>query len=150
VADLEKSCRNLFQGWEIAIGVPSHDDVDPQKIYIVDKVGGLMRLYSFASAAYVGGGFHHRIHNVYEALAYELPVVVGPRTQSTPEVSQWAVEGRIKICRSESDLRLAFEHFLPSFPQMPAPTDPASETTPSHQIIRRIRLSSPIQSESRP
>jgi 3-deoxy-D-manno-octulosonic-acid transferase len=53
-------------------------------VVIVDTIGVLAELYSLATIAYVGGGFHASgLHSVVEPAALRLPVIVGPRhTQS--------------------------------------------------------------------
>lgn len=46
---------------------------------IIDNIGMLSRLYSYATVAYVGGGFGSEgVHNVLEAAVYGKPVVFGP------------------------------------------------------------------------
>lgn len=47
--------------------------------YLVHEFGILKDLYSHASAVYIGGGFGSGIHNIFEALVYEIPVIIGPR-----------------------------------------------------------------------
>ena len=49
-------------------------------VILVDRVGVLPDLYTLASVAYVGGGFHaHGLHSVLEPAAAALPMLVGPR-----------------------------------------------------------------------
>lgn len=53
----------------------SHADV-----VIVDRLGVLGDLYSLATAAFVGGGFHGAgLHSVLEPAAFGVPVAFGPR-----------------------------------------------------------------------
>jgi 3-deoxy-D-manno-octulosonic-acid transferase len=48
-------------------------------ILIIDNIGMLSRLYSYATVTYVGGGFGaDGVHNVLEAAVYGKPVVFGP------------------------------------------------------------------------
>ncbi|MEK2645882.1 3-deoxy-D-manno-octulosonic acid transferase [Bdellovibrio sp. BCCA] len=47
-------------------------------ILIVDQVGILAELYTWADIAFVGGSFKKQVHSVMEALAAGLPVLVGP------------------------------------------------------------------------
>ena len=52
---------------------------DSIKILIVDTVGLLTKIYSYADTAYVGGGFGKEgIHNVLEPATFGVPVVTGP------------------------------------------------------------------------
>ena len=51
-------------------------------VIVVDRVGVLGDLYSLASVAYVGGGFHSAgLHSVIEPAAFGAPVLFGPRYQ---------------------------------------------------------------------
>jgi 3-deoxy-D-manno-octulosonic-acid transferase len=51
-------------------------------VVIVDRVGALGDLYSLASVAYVGGGFHSAgLHSVIEPAAFGAPVLFGPGYQ---------------------------------------------------------------------
>ena len=48
-------------------------------VLIIDNIGMLNTLYSYATIAYVGGGFGKGIHNILEAVIYEIPVIFGPK-----------------------------------------------------------------------
>ena len=47
-------------------------------VLVVDQMGLLSKIYTFAQVAYIGGGFGAGIHNTIEAAVYGLPVVFGP------------------------------------------------------------------------
>ena len=56
----------------------------PATILLVDRVGLLATLYGAATMAYVGGGFGAAgLHSVLEPAAWGLPVIFGPRWQSS-------------------------------------------------------------------
>ncbi len=54
------------------------------RIMIVDRLGILALAYRLADFCYVGGGFHHRIHNTGEPAALGLPIVTGPKIETSP------------------------------------------------------------------
>ena len=54
-------------------------------ILIVDKIGLLSLIYTYATIAYIGGGFGKGIHNTLEAAVYGIPVIFGPNYQSFKE-----------------------------------------------------------------
>ena len=59
------------------VGTPESGSAD---VVLVDRVGVLGDLYSVATAAFVGGGFHGAgLHSVLEPAAYGAPVAFGPR-----------------------------------------------------------------------
>lgn len=47
-------------------------------VLIIDNIGMLSYLYSYADVAYIGGGFGVGIHNILEAATYGVPVIFGP------------------------------------------------------------------------
>lgn len=54
-------------------------------VLIVDQVGILAELYTWADVAFVGGSFKKQVHSVMEALAAGLPVLVGPYHRNNRE-----------------------------------------------------------------
>lgn len=48
-------------------------------VFIIDTVGILTKIYSYADIAYVGGGFGNPgVHNILEPATYGVPIVIGP------------------------------------------------------------------------
>ena len=45
----------------------------------------LKHIYKYCSIAYVGGGFGRGIHNIIEASANGIPVIIGPNYSKFPE-----------------------------------------------------------------
>jgi 3-deoxy-D-manno-octulosonic-acid transferase len=59
-----------------------------EKIIIVDSIGILLTLYSYANVAFVGGSFKQNIHNVLEAAVYGIPVLYGPKINKSIEAKE--------------------------------------------------------------
>lgn len=58
-------------------------------ILIIDSIGLLSKLYSYADVAVVGGGFHDAgLHNILEAATFGVPVVFGNRYKKNPEADE--------------------------------------------------------------
>ena len=56
------------------------------QILIIDSIGLLSKLYSYADIAVVGGGFHDKgLHNILEAATFGKPVVFGSHYKKNPE-----------------------------------------------------------------
>ncbi|GAB5554612.1 MAG: glycosyltransferase N-terminal domain-containing protein [Saprospiraceae bacterium] len=51
---------------------------NPQ-ILLIDNIGMLSSLYQYGKIAYIGGGFGQGIHNTLEPMAFQLPVLFGPK-----------------------------------------------------------------------
>jgi 3-deoxy-D-manno-octulosonic-acid transferase len=47
-------------------------------VVVINNIGMLAGLYSFAKYAYIGGGFQKGIHNILEPAVYKIPVFFGP------------------------------------------------------------------------
>lgn len=60
-------------------------DLKDYKVLLVDNVGLLSRIYQYAQAAYVGGGFGKSIHNILEAATWGVPVLFGPQHEKFDE-----------------------------------------------------------------
>ncbi|MFY1048308.1 3-deoxy-D-manno-octulosonic acid transferase [Chryseobacterium sp. GP-SGM7] len=55
-------------------------------ILIIDSIGILSKLYSYADVAIVGGGFHDSgLHNILEAATFGVPVIFGNQYKKNPE-----------------------------------------------------------------
>ncbi len=54
-------------------------------VLVIDQVGILAELYTWADLAFIGGSFKKQVHSVMEALAAGLPVMVGPHHQNNRE-----------------------------------------------------------------
>lgn len=56
---------------------------------IIDSIGLLSKLYSYADVAIVGGGFHESgLHNILEAATFGVPVIFGNHYKKNPEADQ--------------------------------------------------------------
>lgn len=54
-------------------------------VLIVDNIGLLTKIYSYADIAYVGGGFSTGLHNTLEPAVYGIPVIIGPNYEGFKE-----------------------------------------------------------------
>lgn len=56
---------------------------------IIDSIGLLSKVYSYADIAVVGGGFHDAgLHNILEAATFGVPVVFGNHYKKNPEADE--------------------------------------------------------------
>jgi len=55
------------------------EDLANVQVFIIDTVGILTKIYSYADIAYVGGGFTKSgVHNVLEPATFGIPIIIGP------------------------------------------------------------------------
>ncbi len=59
-----------------------------ERVIIIDSIGILLTLYTYADVAFVGGSFKQNIHNVLEAAVYGIPVMFGPKINNSQETKE--------------------------------------------------------------
>jgi len=80
---------------------------------VVDRVGILAHLYTVASAAYVGGGFHrHGLHSVLEPAAAGVPVCFGPRHGNARAASDLLAAGGAAVVGDAAALAETLSRWL--------------------------------------
>jgi 3-deoxy-D-manno-octulosonic-acid transferase len=81
---------------------------DPKpRILLVDRLGELSSIYSCGDVAFVGGGFdpNYRGHNVVEAVAADVPVIIGPDFRNFQSIVNPLMENKgIYVAESYDDL----------------------------------------------
>lgn len=84
-----KRVQNLKQIFPSAIlysELKSNYQLPNTNILIIDSIGLLSKLYSYADVAIVGGGFHDKgLHNILEAATFGVPVIFGNQYKKNPE-----------------------------------------------------------------
>jgi 3-deoxy-D-manno-octulosonic-acid transferase len=84
---LEK-IENEFTGKLKTIRFSFLNNYNNERIIIVDSIGILLTLYTYADVAFVGGSFKQSIHNVLEAAVYAIPVMFGPKIDTSQEAQK--------------------------------------------------------------
>lgn len=62
------------------------------QVLIVDTIGLLTKIYSYADFAYVGGGFATGLHNILEPAVFGIPVIIGPKYDGFNEAMELVKE----------------------------------------------------------
>ena len=57
-------------------------------VLIIDHIGLLTKIYSYADIAYVGGGFATGLHNTLEPAVFGVPVIIGPNYKGFKEAEE--------------------------------------------------------------
>lgn len=62
-------------------------DKDPSgyDVLLIDTIGLLTKIYSYANIAYVGGAFKTGLHNTLEPAIFGLPIIIGPNYKGFKE-----------------------------------------------------------------
>jgi 3-deoxy-D-manno-octulosonic-acid transferase len=82
-------------------------------VFIIDTIGILTKIYSYADIAYVGGGFGNPgVHNILEPATFGVPIVIGTNYSHFPEATALVnMEGCISISTQEK-LNEAFDNLI--------------------------------------
>lgn len=63
----------------------NENTISDYDVLIIDNIGMLTKIYSYADIAYVGGGFATGLHNTLEPAVFGIPVIIGPNYQGFKE-----------------------------------------------------------------
>jgi 3-deoxy-D-manno-octulosonic-acid transferase len=102
ITNLEK-IENEFSGHLPVIRFSHLNNYNNEKVIIVDSIGILLTLYTYADAAFVGGGFKQNIHNVLEAAVYGVPVFFGPKIDNSQEAKELLKRGGGILLKNKRD-----------------------------------------------
>jgi 3-deoxy-D-manno-octulosonic-acid transferase len=113
VINLEK-IENEFSGDLATIRFSSMNNYNGERVIIIDSIGILLTLYTYADAAFVGGSFKQNIHNVLEAAVYGIPVLFGPKIDNSQETKELLKLGGGILIRNKKEayrnLRMLFSN----------------------------------------
>ena len=86
------------------------ESLQENNVFIIDTIGILTKIYSYADIAYVGGGYGNPgVHNILEPATFGVPVVIGPNYSHFAEATALVnMEGCISI-QNQIQLNEAFD-----------------------------------------
>lgn len=78
IKELQQSLRKKTVLYSDFIADPSIN-LEEYDVLLIDTIGILTKIYSYADIAYVGGGFGNPgVHNILEPATFGIPIVIGP------------------------------------------------------------------------
>ena len=81
------------------------------KTLIMDNIGFLGNLYSYAKIAVIGGGFSKGIHNILEPACHGVPSIFGPNYTKFKEAAELIKTGGAFSINNKKD----FEYIMSTF-----------------------------------
>jgi 3-deoxy-D-manno-octulosonic-acid transferase len=82
-------------------------------VFIIDTVGILTKIYSYATIAYVGGGFGNPgVHNILEPATFGLPIIIGPNYSHFAEATELVQLGGCISIANATELETAFNSLI--------------------------------------
>ena len=106
----KKEIRKLQKAIYIKTVLFSDGNPVPEaKVLIIDTVGLLTKIYSYADFAYVGGGFEKEgVHNVLEPAVFGVPLVIGPIYEKFEEAKDLVNLKGCLVANTNIELALLF------------------------------------------
>ena len=87
-------------------------DVSLFDVLIVDTIGLLTKIYSYADMAYVGGGFKTGLHNTLEPAAFGIPVIIGPHYNGFAEAVALVERGGVLTVKNKEELNSVLKQLM--------------------------------------
>lgn len=82
-------------------------------VFIIDTIGILTKIYSYADIAYVGGGFGNPgVHNLLEPATFGLPIVIGPNYSHFAEATALVNMGGCVSISTKKELHDTFKDLI--------------------------------------
>ena len=82
-------------------------------VFIIDTIGILTKIYSYADIAFVGGGFGNPgVHNLLEPATFGVPIVIGPNYSHFAEATALVNMGGCISVSDKTELIAAFKDLI--------------------------------------
>lgn len=84
-----------------------------KQVFIIDTIGLLSKVYSYADVAYIGGGMGTSgLHNTLEAAVFGIPIIIGKNYQRFPEAKEMLQNGGLVSIKNSAGLKNALDRFI--------------------------------------
>ncbi len=105
--------KNSISKKVILFSEKSNQNLANFDVFIIDTIGILTKIYSYADIAYVGGGFGNPgVHNILEPATFGVPIVIGSNFSHFAEATALVnMEGCISIA-NKNELSDAFSNLI--------------------------------------
>nr|WP_281502552.1 glycosyltransferase N-terminal domain-containing protein [Arenibacter sp. F20364] len=87
-------------------------DLSKYEVLIIDTIGILTKIYSYADISYVGGGFATGLHNTLEPAVYGIPVIIGPNFKGFKEAEDLVDKGGVLVVKSRQEFNTLANQLL--------------------------------------
>ncbi|MEZ4810358.1 MAG: glycosyltransferase N-terminal domain-containing protein [Allomuricauda sp.] len=87
-------------------------DLTEFEVILIDTIGLLTKIYSYADIAYVGGGFATGLHNTLEPAVYGIPVIIGPNYKGFKEAEDLVEKNGLLVIMDREGFHTVLNNFL--------------------------------------
>lgn len=82
------------------------DSISNNNVLIIDTIGLLTKIYSYADIAYVGGAIGNTgLHNILEPGVFGIPIIIGNNHEKFPEAKQMIENGGVFEIKNTSNFK---------------------------------------------
>nr|WP_298659880.1 glycosyltransferase N-terminal domain-containing protein [uncultured Flavobacterium sp.] len=87
--------------------------IEDFQVFIIDTIGILTKIYSYADIAYVGGGFGNPgVHNILEPATFGIPIIIGPNYSHFAEATALVNLGGCISLKNQNQLKEIIDELL--------------------------------------
>ncbi len=105
--------KNSITKKTILFSEKNNKNANEFQVFIIDTIGILTKIYSYADIAYVGGGFGNPgVHNILEPATFGVPIVIGPNYAHFAEATALVNSNGCLSVSNQNQLNEAFDLLL--------------------------------------
>jgi len=88
------------------------NDTSSSEVIIINTVGLLTKVYSYADIAYVGGAFATGLHNTLEPAVFGIPILIGPEYKGFNEAEKLVAKKGILVTKNYDEFTTTLDDLL--------------------------------------
>jgi 3-deoxy-D-manno-octulosonic-acid transferase len=105
--------QTLINKKTILFSEKENQNLNEFQVFIIDTIGILTKIYSYADIAYVGGGFGNPgVHNILEPATFGVPIVIGPNYSHFAEATALVHQGGCVSISNQKELNEALDNLI--------------------------------------
>ncbi|MEO0037836.1 MAG: 3-deoxy-D-manno-octulosonic acid transferase [Bacteroidota bacterium] len=105
--------QTLITKKTILFSEKENQNLNEFQVFIIDTIGILTKIYSYADIAYVGGGFGNPgVHNILEPATFGVPIVIGPNYSHFAEATALVYQGGCISISNIKELQDALDNLI--------------------------------------
>lgn len=112
-AEQIENLKNSIRKKVVLFSEKENKDLSQFNVFIIDTIGILTKIYSYADIAYVGGGFGNPgVHNILEPATFGVPIIIGPNYSHFEEATSLVQLGGCLSISNQKELEQAFSSLI--------------------------------------
>ena len=105
--------QNELKGKYILFSERENKNLSDYNVLIIDSVGLLSKIYSYADIAYVGGAVGNTgLHNTLEPAVFGIPIIIGTNHSKFPEAQKMIDSGGMFAINNKQELSLKLDKLI--------------------------------------